>query len=381
MTPKERITLAFKNKKPDRVPVSPELWDVIPIKVSGRPFYEYSQTSFGKLPLWQAQLEAYKFFNCEAWIPVESGPSERQLQMLKSESKFINPDLIETDIIYRTSKGSLHEKKHSVFDYDLWSIERPVKSLFTDMPLFEEFYFCDPSHLNYESINEACIATGDYGICEGVVGNTFFEFLTLAREGGAVQVILDLNDYPDYFIPIQKRYIEYLSGIAEEIAGKTNVEGLFLNCGSSVLSVTSPQIFKKWDLPLIIKIGEIAKKYNKIFHYHLHGKGRIFLEDLAAAGVNMLCPLEEAPRGDFSIKEVKDKFAGALALKGNMDPFFLQKAGPEEIEEKVRQIIKAASNEGGFTLSSADGVLKDTPFENIEAFVLAGRKFGSYSLN
>ena len=64
MTPKERITLAFKNKKPDRVPVSPELWDVIPIKVSGRPFYEYSQTSFGKLPLWQAQLEAYKFFNC-----------------------------------------------------------------------------------------------------------------------------------------------------------------------------------------------------------------------------------------------------------------------------------------------------------------------------
>ena len=301
--------------------------------------------------------------------------------MLKSESKFINPDLIETNIIYRTSKGSLHEKKHSVFDYDLWSIERPVKSLFTDMPLFEEFYFCDPSYLNYESINEACIATGDYGICEGIVGNTFFEFLTLAREGGAVQVILDLNDYPDYFIPIQKRYIEYLSGIAEEIAGKTNVEGLFLNCGSSVLSVTSPQIFKKWDLPLIIKIGEIAKKYNKIFHYHLHGKGRIFLEDLINAGVNMLCPLEEAPRGDFSIKEVKDKFAGALALKGNMDPFFLQKAGPEEIEEKVRQIIKAASNEGGFTLSSADGVLKDTTFENIEAFVLAGRKFGSYSLN
>ena len=38
MTPKERITLAFQNKQPDRVPVSPELWDVIPIKVSGRPF-------------------------------------------------------------------------------------------------------------------------------------------------------------------------------------------------------------------------------------------------------------------------------------------------------------------------------------------------------
>jgi hypothetical protein len=36
MTPKERITLAFQNKKPDRIPIPPELWDVIPIKVSGR---------------------------------------------------------------------------------------------------------------------------------------------------------------------------------------------------------------------------------------------------------------------------------------------------------------------------------------------------------
>lgn len=381
MTPKERITLAFKNKKPDRVPVSPELWDVIPIKVSGRPFYDYSQTSFGKFPLWQAQLDAYKFFNCEAWIPVEPGPSEGQQQMLKTESKFINPDLIETVITYRTSNGILHEKKHSVFDYDLWSIERPVKNLFTDMPLFEEFYFCNPADLNYESINEAFSVTGNYGICEGVVGNTFFEFLTLAREGGAVQVILDLNDHPDYFIPIQKRYIEYISGIAEEISAKTKTEALFLNCGSSILSVISPKIFKKWDLPLIIRIGEIAKKYNKIFHYHLHGKGRIFLEDLAAAGVNMLCPLEESPRGDFDIKEVKEKFNGELALKGNIDPFFLQKARPEEIEAKVKEIIKAASADGGFTLASADGVLKDTPFENIEAFVLAGRKFGLYSLN
>ncbi len=56
--------------KTDRVPVSPELWDVIPIKVTGRPFYEVGGTSFGKIPLWKAQLEAYKYFECEAWIPV-----------------------------------------------------------------------------------------------------------------------------------------------------------------------------------------------------------------------------------------------------------------------------------------------------------------------
>jgi len=377
MTPKERITLAFQNKKPDRVPVSPELWDVIPIKVSGRPFYEFSATSFGKFPLWKAQLEAYKFFECEAWIPVEPGPSERQKSMVSANSYFINPDLIQTDIIYKTSKGNLKEVKHSVFDYDMWSLKRPIENLFTDMPKYEEYFFDDPSNLDYETINEAYKETGNYGICEGIVGNTFFEFLTLAREGGAVQVIFDLNDNPQFFKPIMERYVDYLSEIAESIIKNTKVDGIFLNCGSSVLTVISPEMFKKWDLPLIEKIGKIAKKYNKIFHYHLHGKGRAFIDDLVNSGVNMICPFEKPPRGDFDIIEIKQKYKDNLAVKGNIDPFFLEKASAQEIEDEVKKLITSIGKDGGFTLASGDGVLKNTPFENIKAMVDACKKYGN----
>ena len=377
MTPKERITLAFQNKKPDRVPVSPELWDVIPIKVSGRPFYEFSATSFGKFPLWKAQLEAYKFFECEAWIPVEPGPSERQKSMVSANSYFINPDLIQTDIIYKTSKGNLKEIKHSVFDYDMWSLKRPIEDLFADMPKYEEYFFDDPSNLDYETINEAYKETGNYGICEGIVGNTFFEFLTLAREGGAVQVIFDLNDNPQFFKPIMERYVDYLSEIAESIIKNTKVDGIFLNCGSSVLTVISPEMFKKWDLPLIEKIGKIAKKYNKIFHYHLHGKGRAFIDDLVNSGVNMICPFEKPPRGDFDIIEIKQKYKDNLAVKGNIDPFFLEKASAQEIEDEVKKLITSIGKDGGFTLASGDGVLKNTPFENIKAMVDACKKYGN----
>jgi hypothetical protein len=377
MTPKERITLAFQNKKPDRVPVSPELWDVIPIKVSGRPFYEFSATSFGKFPLWKAQLEAYKFFECEAWIPVEPGPSERQKSIVSANSYFINPDLIQTDIIYKTSKGNLKEVKHSVFDYDMWSLKRPIENLFTDMPKYEEYFFDDPSNLDYETINEAYKETGNYGICEGIVGNTFFEFLTLAREGGAVQVIFDLNDNPQFFKPIMERYVDYLSEIAESIIKNTKVDGIFLNCGSSVLTVISPEMFKKWDLPLIEKIGKIAKKYNKIFHYHLHGKGRAFIDDLVNSGVNMICPFEKPPRGDFDIIEIKQKYKDNLAVKGNIDPFFLEKASAQEIEDEVKKLVTSIGKDGGFTLASGDGVLKNTPFENIKAMVDACKKYGN----
>jgi hypothetical protein len=379
MTPKQRITAAFKNKKPDIVPVSPELWDVIPLRVSGRPFWEVGGTSFSKIPLWKAQLDAYEFFGCESWIPVEPGPSSRQINMITSDSYFKNPGLIVTEVYYKTSKGAMHEVKHSVFDYDMWALERPVKNLFEDMPKFEEYFFGDPEDLDYSLIEAAFVKTGESGICEGIIGNTFFEFLAMIREGGAVQVILDLNDYPDFFIPIRDRYISYLSAIAEQIILQTSVEGVFLNCGTSSLDTVSPELFKKWDLPLLQSIGRITAQYDRIFHYHLHGTGRAILEDIVASGVNMICPLESRPRGDFDLAEVKNRFGDKLALKGNIDPFFPLRDGSElDIENAVVECIKAAGSDGGFTLATGDGVLKDTPFKNIFAMVEAGRKHGKY---
>jgi hypothetical protein len=379
VTPKERITTAFANGKPDRVPVSPELWDVIPLKVSGRPFWEAGGTCFSKVPLWQLQLEAYQYFDCEAWIPVEPGISEEQISMLDISSVFQNPDLIVTETVYKNSKGSLHDTKHSVFNYDLWPVERPVKNLFKDWPVIEEYFFSDPSKLDYGAIEQAYNRTGDYGICEGIVGNTFFEFLTTFREGGAVQVILDLNDYPEFFLPLQKRYIEHLTAITEEIIVNTSVDAVFLNCGTSSLDTISPAIFKKWDLPLLESIGKVAVKNEKIFHYHLHGKGRILLDDIISVGVNMICPLEQGPMGDFDLKEVKTGFGDKLALKGNINPFFpLRDGNPEDIEKAVIECIDSAAKGGGFTLASADGVLSDTPFENIFAMVEAGKRYGKY---
>jgi uroporphyrinogen decarboxylase len=379
MTPKERITTAFRNKKPDRIPVSPELWDVIPIKVSGRPFYEIGATSFGKIPLWNAQLDAYRYFNCEAWIPVEPLPSNRQKSMLDSKSYFVNPELIRTDNLYKTSKGFMKEVKHSVYDYDLWPIEKPVKNLFEDMPKLEEYYFDDPSRLDFSEILKAYEKTGDSGICEGIIGNTFFEFITQYKEGGAVQVLLDLNDYPDYFKPIRDRYIDYMAGIAEEIVKNINVDGIFINCGTSSLDTISPNLFTKWDLPLFERLGRVAKENNKIFHYHLHGMGRALLDDLVRAGVSLICPLEGPPRGDFDLAEVKKKFGDRLALKGNIDPFFPLRDGTiEDVERKAIECIKIAGKNGGFVLSSGDGVLKETPFENIFAMVEVGKKYGKY---
>ena len=378
MTPKDRITAAFRNEKPDRVPVSPELWDVIPILVSGRPFYEFSATCFGKTPLWKAQLDAYLFFGCEAWVPVEPGPSRRQRKMVEARSRFLNDESIHTDLIYKTSKGELQETRRSCFDFDLWAVTRPVKDLLLDMPLIEEYFFGDPGDLDYAQIVIAYDETAEAGICEGIVGNSFFEFLTMYREGGAVQVILDLYEHADYLKVVQKRYSEYLAGIAEQICARTAVEGIFLNCGSASLNITSPELFRVWDIPTIKAVADVAGRYDRIFHYHLHGLGRKMLGDLAEAGVTMLCPLEKAPRGDFVLEEVKAEFGSRIALKGGVDPFVLEEATSAQIERIVKECLAACAEDGGYTLATGDGVLKGTSFDKIRLLVEYCRKHGAY---
>jgi uroporphyrinogen-III decarboxylase len=268
--------------------------------------------------------------------------------------------------------------KISTPDYDLWNRSAPVKDLLRDMPVVEELFFDDPDLLDYTPVREAWEETGDDGICEGIVGNTFFEFLTLHREGGAVQVILDLHDHAGYLGSLRDRYAAYLAEVAERICERTSVEGLFLNCGSSTLTVVSPDLFREWDLPVVRAVAAAAGRRGRIFHYHLHGKGRRLLDMLVDAGVTMLCPVEGPPRGDFLLGEVKGRFGARLALKGGFDPFLLREASDREIEALVLRCLGEAAPRGGYTLATGDGVLKDTPFDRIRLLVELGRRHGGY---
>ena len=378
MTYRDRITAAFRGEQPDRVPVSPELWDVIPIRVSGRPYWEFSATSFGRTPLWRAQLEAYRFFDCEAWIPVEPGPSARQQARVEARSQFAGSDLIRTEIRYRGAHRELAAVKLSCFDYDLWNLEAPVRELERDLPVIEELFFEDPDELDFSPLRAALEQTGEAGICEGIVGNTFFEFLAMHREGGAVQAILDLADHPDYLRGVRDRYASFLAGVAEAICDRTAVEGLFLNCGSASLNIVSPTLFAEWDLPVVQAVADVARRRGKIMHYHLHGRGRALLGGLVEAGVTLTCPLESPPKGDFILREVKERFGDRLALKGGIDPFLLRDGGDAEIEAQVRSSLEAAAPGGGFTLATGDGVLKETDFARIRLLVSLARRHGAY---
>ena len=66
MTSKERMITAMWNRKPDMVPVSPDLSNMVPCRLTGKPFWEIYVNQ--NPPLWKAYVDAVKFFKMDGWF-------------------------------------------------------------------------------------------------------------------------------------------------------------------------------------------------------------------------------------------------------------------------------------------------------------------------
>ena len=383
MSSRVRMLTAYKGGQPDAVPVSPELWDATAIAVNGSPFYEL-MGPLAERPWWKTHLECFEYFKADAWIVPGLGLTERQQTMHAAESRFADEEktAVESRITYRTSRGTLHAVARTTKAYADWLLKHPVETFPQDMQSYEEYFFDDPAACDISEIRDALTGVGDKGLVTPMVGELFTSFLGTVREGGMAQTLLDLVDHTDYVRRLRDRYIEYLAGLARVILERTQAEAIFVNSNYSGPPIVSPAVYREWDKPVLAAVAAVCRKHGVPLHLHQHGRTVMLMEDLIEAGVNIVCPLLAPPQGDVTdLAEVKRRFGTRIALKGNVDPIeVLLRRAPHEVEAEVVRCIRAAGPAGGFILGTADSTVLDTPFENIHAFVEAGRRHGVYPL-
>src|SRR5512138_735604 len=66
LTSRERMLVAMTNGIPDRVPVAPDMSNMIPCRLTGKPFWEIYY--FREPPLWQAYIDAVRRFGFDGWF-------------------------------------------------------------------------------------------------------------------------------------------------------------------------------------------------------------------------------------------------------------------------------------------------------------------------
>ena len=65
VTSKERMLIAIRNGRPDCVPVAPDVSNMIPCRLTGKPFWDIYL--YDAPPWWQAYVNAVKHFGFDGW--------------------------------------------------------------------------------------------------------------------------------------------------------------------------------------------------------------------------------------------------------------------------------------------------------------------------
>ena len=146
----------------------------------------------------------------------------------------------------------------------------------------------------------------------------------------------------------------------------------------SSTSLLKKSQFDEFSLPYFKENIEHVHKYmNSKPTVHICGESKDLWLDLVDAGI-----------GNFSIdncedlSEAKEIMGDKVCITGNVPPVDVMFLGTEEqVRQSVKECIeKAWDSPCGYVLSTGCQIPKGTPFKNIEAFMEAGREFGSYPI-
>jgi hypothetical protein len=381
MTWKERYLCAARHQEADVVPIAPETFYYIPVRVSGHRCQEVAPVGltlpFHEIKTWQAQLACARHFDFCGWIMPAIGSAKTDVE---TETRIeTRPDgAKKATLIHHTSLGPVEEEYWFPLDDAAWHTGRCVKQPERDWPRYLELVFGDPWSADLTEVEEAYAQTGGQGIVSVYVGGPFTDWLCGARDGGYETVIYELLDNPDFFKPLQARYVEYIAEKTRMLCERAPFDELFMGNEYSELPLLSPALWREWDYPVLKAFCDVAREYGRPTHWHQHGSVSRILPDLADSGLTILCPLERPPGGDVDLAEVKRLYGERLCLKGNVETNLLLNGTPEQVRAQVRECIEAAAAGGGYVLGTGDQVARDTPFENIQALVEAGLEYGEY---
>ncbi len=382
MTGKERMMTAFRRKKADHVPACPDISVMVPAKLTGRPFYDLfldgrEHNGWTSATYSEAYVEAVKYFGMDGWY-IYGGLSE-----IKPEGapKFVdkiierpNGKLVERTCV--TPKGPLTEKEMYFGDEPPWREEKPIKNLREDWEKLK--CLMGASGWQWERTYRDYNRIGDLGVYVAMIP-VFQDWWFHYRNGGFEACFQDFVDEPEFMDEIHEFWMEWaLAYVRAMIAAKP--DEIMLGGSSASLSVSSPKIFKKYELPFIKAASKITKEAGVISHLHICGRSWPLVEIVATeTDVDVMEPLEEPPGGNVDIAMVKKRFGNRLCLKGNINTFqFMMTATPQQGEDKCTRLIDDAGYDGGFVLSTGDQCGRDTPHANLFKMVEVAKTYGKY---
>jgi len=378
MTSKERLNIVLDGGIPDCVPVAPDISNMIPAKLTGKPFWQLYL--YKDPPIYMAYIDAAKYFDIDSlmdgYAPVRM-PDEYEDHM-EEMIVFQSEDRIVTQR-YDLEKSTLHKK--------YW--EDTVTVYYRDNP---------PTHrLNPESIGLPAIPANPeriHGIKKELRGKELLaEVIKRMGSQGMVGVfcgtsallgkpsdIYDYYDNPEKFRDMRDEKIDMFTRRFHWLMSLKDSPDFICTGASGTLVFQTPEIFRDLGLPIVRHITKLCKDYGIPSHLHSCGPEKELVKLCTEeTDLTIIDPLEIPPMGDCNLRELKKTYGDRIILKGNLHTTDVMLDGTTgDVIEACKRAMDDAADGGRFILSTGDQCGRDTPFENLHAMVETARSYGKY---
>ena len=182
---------------------------------------------------------------------------------------------------------------------------------------------------------------------------------------------------PTIIIKWWDAYIEHEIKRINSIADSNLSPIVFIDCdiGGKNRLLASPNFLRKEYFPRLKKIINTWKHYNYKIIYHSDGYIWEVLDDLVAAGIDALHPIDITAGMDLI--KIRNKYPN-LVLIGGIDVISLISYGlEEEVSNEVERIIKTIGKKGGLFLGSSLELNQASKLKNVIKMFESIKKFSS----
>jgi len=377
MTSRERLLTVINGGIPDHVPVAPDTSNMIPARMTGKPFWDLYL--YQDPPLWKAYLDCVKHFGFDSLMDGYVGIAFEELGE-------INNDWVET-IVFKNDDRIITQKHRKALNAYEWS--KHVTVYYRDNP---PNWDVKPSTVRlpdipdrFELING--IRSGPQGEAllkmvkdemgdHGLVGVSCGTSLLISDEDS----IYDYYDNPEKYLKKRDKLIDYYTKRFKKLMSLECKPDFICTGGSGSLIFQSPAVFRELALPIVKHVTALCKEAGIPSHIHSCGPETALIKMAAEeTDLTIIDPLEVSPMGDCNLKELKQLYGDKLVLKGNLHTTDVMLLGSvQDVKDASMRAIDDAAEGGKFILSTGDQCGRDVPDENIFAMIETAKTYGKY---
>jgi uroporphyrinogen decarboxylase len=186
---------------------------------------------------------------------------------------------------------------------------------------------------------------------------------------GMENLMFDYYDNMDELKIVGRKLLDYYKVIVDRYE-QLGFDGIFTSddLGHQAGPMMSPEVFKDLYYPLYKEF--IGYVHSKGMHVFLHscGDNTKLMEYLIDAGLDVFHPVQKGCMDEY---ETAKKYGSRISFLAGIDVQHLLPEGTvDEVRNGVRELIDAFyKEEGGLLLAAGNGIMPDTPIENIRVML------------